>query len=297
MEKIDPDTPLIDRIQSGDHSAFNLLVIKYQFKITRVVFQYVKHDNDAAGVCRKCLSMLMKNHQFRHESLFYTRLYRIAVNCAKNFLRSHEVGAASQRSEDTCIQTYGSLQDSPESLYEKKALHDTLAHAIDTLPEDLSAFKLREVDCLSYHDIATKCSALSVQSCDYLGAPVASHKLASFCHLPPLQGESLKASSHAHQLANALQDHEIEWHDMPADPEFIETLQHYAIIQAALQHELPEQVDTQLVKRLAAYTAQHAPQAMRPWTKWLQYGKSWCQRYGLQRLSIQAALTARAALL
>ncbi len=162
MEPDISDQILVERVKSGDKKAFDALVVKYQGRILNLISRFVHNPYDASDIAQeafiKAYSALPK---FRGDSAFYTWLYRIAINTAKNFLASR-----SRQPFDTAVdfnemeQTERSdslrEQTTPERLLLTRELQETIISAIEELPVDLrSAITLREIDGLSYQEIAT----------------------------------------------------------------------------------------------------------------------------------------------
>ena len=157
------DTELVARVQQGDKSAFDLLVLKYQHRIVKLVGRYVREPADALDVTQDAfLKAYRALPNFRGESAFYTWLYRIAINTAKN----HLVAAARSPSdvdlgsnedgEQFEIEDMQSTLETPERLLLTEEIRQTVIDAIGKLPDDLrTAIMLREVDGLSYEEIAT----------------------------------------------------------------------------------------------------------------------------------------------
>ena len=156
------DGDLVRRVQQGDKSAFDVLVLKYQYRIVKLVSRYVRDPSDALDVAQEAfLKAYRALPRFRGESAFYTWLYRIAINTAKNHLtalarRPTEVDLGSnedgERYELEAL--YGDIA-TPERLLLTDEIRETIGAAIAALPEDLrEAIVLREVDGLSYEDIA-----------------------------------------------------------------------------------------------------------------------------------------------
>ncbi len=158
---VESDQLLVERVQKGDKRAFDLLVIKYQSKVLSLIGRYVSDVHEAMDVAQEAFIKAYKAlANFRGESAFYTWLYRIAVNTAKNHLISRgrrppgtdidvdEVHADGGMSELSHI-------DSPEASLHKEQVENTLSRALEALPDDLrTALMLREFDGLSYEDIA-----------------------------------------------------------------------------------------------------------------------------------------------
>jgi len=158
-EQLDED--LVLRVQQGDKSAFDFLVIKYQHKIIQLVNRYVKDPSEAQDVAQEAFIKAYRAlGNFRGDSAFYTWLYRIAINTAKNYLVSR-----SRRSSDyqvdiqdaEAIENAPQLQgmDTPERLLLNQEIIDTIKLAIEKLPEEMrTAIMLREFDGMSYEEIA-----------------------------------------------------------------------------------------------------------------------------------------------
>lgn len=158
-EQLDED--LVLRVQRGDKSAFDLLVIKYQHKIIQLVNRYVKDPSEAQDVAQEAFIKAYRAlGNFRGDSAFYTWLYRIAINTAKNYLVSR-----SRRSSDyqvdiqdaEAIENAPQLQgmETPERLLLNEEIIDTIKTAIDKLPEEMrTAIMLREFEGMSYEEIA-----------------------------------------------------------------------------------------------------------------------------------------------
>ena len=157
------DTELVTRVQHGDKSAFDLLVLKYQHRIVKLVGRYVREPADALDVTQDAfLKAYRALPNFRGESAFYTWLYRIAINTAKNHLvaaarRPSDVDLGSNEDgEQFEIEDMQSTLETPERLLLTEEIRQTVIDAIGKLPDDLrTAIMLREVDGLSYEEIAT----------------------------------------------------------------------------------------------------------------------------------------------
>ena len=157
------DTELVARVQHGDKSAFDLLVLKYQHRIIKLVGRYVREPADALDVTQDAfLKAYRALPNFRGESAFYTWLYRIAINTAKNHLvaaarRPSDVDLGSNEDgEQFEIEDMQSTLETPERLLLTEEIRLTVIDAIGKLPDDLrTAIMLREVDGLSYEEIAT----------------------------------------------------------------------------------------------------------------------------------------------
>ncbi len=157
----DLDQDLVRRVQLGDKSAFDLLVIKYQHKIVHLVNRYVKDPSEAQDVAQDTFIKAYKAlGDFRGDSAFYTWLYRIAINTAKNYLLSR-----SRRHSDfeVDMQDAEQVENAPQlkdiDTPEHQLMNDQIIHAIksaiERLPEEMRiAITLREFDGMSYEEIA-----------------------------------------------------------------------------------------------------------------------------------------------
>ena len=155
------DQQLIERIQRGDKNAFNLLVRKYQHKVVSLVSRYVNNPGDIPDVAQEAFIKAYRAiPDFRGESAFYTWLYRIAVNTAKNYIvaqgrRPPDMDVDSQDAEP--YDGAESLHEvaNPENLMLSDEIRAEVASALASLPEDLrTAITLREIEGLSYEEIA-----------------------------------------------------------------------------------------------------------------------------------------------
>ncbi|TRX54534.1 RNA polymerase sigma factor RpoE [Thalassomonas sp. M1454] len=155
------DQALIERVQKGDKNAFNLLVSKYQQKVMNLVSRYVKNQADVQDVTQEAFIKAYRAlANFRGDSQFYTWLYRIAVNTAKNHLTagSRKPPGSDIEVEDAEIYDSGdALREnaSPEKLLLTNEIRQLIFKTIEQLPEELRiAIHLRELDGLSYEEIA-----------------------------------------------------------------------------------------------------------------------------------------------
>lgn len=156
----DTDQQLVDRVLSGNKSAFNLLVLRYQHRVAALVARFVHDPHEVEDVCQEAFIKAYRALPlFRGESAFYTWLYRIAVNTAKNYLvsRNRRPPANDVEVDEAELSEVGSVLreiESPEASLTTEKLKQAINAAIDGLPEDLrTAFTLREFSGLSYEDI------------------------------------------------------------------------------------------------------------------------------------------------
>lgn len=161
MSEQNVDQELVERVQCGDKNAFNLLVVKYQHKVANLVSRYVKNHSDVPDIVQDAFIKAYRAlPNFRGESAFYTWLYRIAVNCAKNHMvaGSRKPPGSDIEIEDAEIYDEGeALREnaSPEQLLLTKEIKRVIFDTIEQLPEELkTAINLRELEGLSYEEIA-----------------------------------------------------------------------------------------------------------------------------------------------
>jgi len=161
MGSNDTDKLLVERVQRGEKAAFDVLVLKYQQRVINLVSRFVRNHADALDVTQDAFIKAYRAlPNFRGDSAFYTWLYRIAVNTAKNYLatQSRRSGEIDQDiSEIEQIEANDALRDkaTPERLLLRDEIQATVIAAIDGLPQDLrTAIMLREVDGMSYEEIA-----------------------------------------------------------------------------------------------------------------------------------------------
>lgn len=161
MGSSDIDSELVKRVQQGDKSAFDVLVVKYQQKVVNLISRFVSDQSECYDVAQETFIKAYRAlGNFRGDSQFYTWLYRIAANTAKNHLasRSRKSPAYSVDVEDAEHFTGESgLKEytNPENMLLTDEIKQTVFAAIEKLPDDLkSAITLREIEGLSYEDIA-----------------------------------------------------------------------------------------------------------------------------------------------
>ena len=160
MTGTEVDKALVLRVQAGDKTAFDVLVKKYQQKIMNLVTGYVKDNAEVMDVTQEAFIKAYRAlPNFRNESAFYTWLYRIAINTAKNHLVARGRRPPNTDVDAVDAEMYGiapGLKEnaSPERLLLTEELRKVVFDVIDSLPEDLRlAITLREIEGLSYEEI------------------------------------------------------------------------------------------------------------------------------------------------
>jgi len=155
------DRQLVERVQRGDKRAFDILVLKYQHRIGGLVSRYVRDPDEVQDVTQEVFIKAYRAlPRFRGDSAFYTWLYRIAVNTAKNYLVSQgrKPPASDIDAEDAeFYEGAGALRDSasPERQMLSDEIRDVVLKTIDELPDDLRrAITLREIEGVGYEEIA-----------------------------------------------------------------------------------------------------------------------------------------------
>ncbi|HEY5720593.1 MAG TPA: RNA polymerase sigma factor RpoE [Gammaproteobacteria bacterium] len=188
------DLELVKRVQRGERQAFDILVLKYQYKVVKLVARYVSDPSEARDVSQEAfLKAYRAIGKFRGDSAFYTWLYRIAINTAKNYLV-----AQSRRPQHTDIdlQPIDQLDEgpsqltlkeiaTPENLLLRDEIEATVFRAIDDLPEDLrTAITLRELEGMSYEEIAQamNCPVGTVRSRIFRAREAINQKLEPLLH-------------------------------------------------------------------------------------------------------------------
>jgi len=155
------DQILVERVQRGDKSAFDTLVLKYQIKIIKLVSRYIRDHSEVQDVAQEAFIKAYRAlPRFRGDSAFYTWLYRIAINTAKNYLvargrRMPNVDIDAQEAEQ--FEGAEGLREyaTPEQVALKDEVEATIFLAMEQLPDDLrTAITLREIEGLSYEEIA-----------------------------------------------------------------------------------------------------------------------------------------------
>ena len=161
MTQDDNDQQLVQRVQKGDKSAFDLLVLKYQHRVLKLVGRFVSDAAEAQDVAQDAfLKAYRALPSFRGESAFYTWLYRIAINTAKNALvsnRRRPVDFDLDLQDPEQYDRHAKLKevDTPEGVLLTEEIRLVVERAMEQLPEDLrTAIMLREIEGLSYEEIA-----------------------------------------------------------------------------------------------------------------------------------------------
>lgn len=157
----DTDQELVRRVQAGDQTAFNLLVLKYQHRVLKLVGRFVNDQAEAEDVAQEAfLKAYRALASFRGDSAFYTWLYRIAINTAKNALVSQrrrpvDFDLDLQDPDQYDRQAKLKESDTPEGVLLTDEIRAVVEEAMEQLPEDLrTAIVLRELEGLSYEEIA-----------------------------------------------------------------------------------------------------------------------------------------------
>lgn len=155
------DIDLVKRVQKGDKKAFDPLVIKYQQRIANLVSRFIRDPDEVLDVTQEAFIKAYRAlPNFRGDSQFYTWLYRVAINTAKNHLatlsrRPPQGDIEAEIAEQMDMGTRLKEQETPERLAEEADLKAVILESIDKLPEELkTALTLREIDGLSYDEIA-----------------------------------------------------------------------------------------------------------------------------------------------
>ena len=168
------DLVLVKHVQRGDKTAFDLLVRKYQHKVVKLVLRYVRNPAEAEDITQEAFIKAYRAlPQFRGDSAFYTWMYRIAINTAKNSLASRDRSPIAydldltDPEESHSVQTKLQDPDTPEGMALTEEIRGIVNSAIEALPEELkTAIVLRELDGLSYEEIAAamECPVGTVRS-------------------------------------------------------------------------------------------------------------------------------------
>ncbi len=162
MGKSSADLELVERVQHGDKKAFDILVLKYQHKVIKLISRYLHEPNEILDVAQEAMIKAYRGlPNFRGESAFYTWLYRIVINTVKNYVVAQ--GRRPLEADNTTLSDGEPLVDepnlkenaTPERLLLRDEIEKTVFNVIEELPEDLrTAITLRELEGLSYEEIA-----------------------------------------------------------------------------------------------------------------------------------------------
>ena len=182
------DQQIVERVQRGEKQAFDLLVVKYQRKLARLISQFIRDSGEVEDVTQEAFIKAYRAlPSFRGDSAFYTWLYRIGINTAKNFLvsqgRRAPTNTQSFDGEDAeNFEEGGNLRElnTPESELMSKQIAQTVNLTLDELPEELrTAIILREIEGLSYEEIASvmNCPIGTVRSRIFRAREAISEKL------------------------------------------------------------------------------------------------------------------------
>ena len=156
------DQALVERAQKGEHKAFELLVSKYQRRLNRLISRFIKDEHEVQDVTQEALIKAYRAlPNFRGESAFYTWLYRIGINTAKNFIATSgkrvmlQSDIANEEGDVLDITEQVADYHTPEAEMVNREILETVEAAVSRLPEDLrKAITLREMEGLSYEEIA-----------------------------------------------------------------------------------------------------------------------------------------------
>ena len=155
------DRDLVERVQRGERKAFDLLMLKYQHRIAKLIARYVHDPSEVLDVAQEAfLKAYRAIPRFRGDSAFYTWMYRIAINTAKNHLAAQARRPRDSGVDVTDAEQFDGVTElkefvTPEGLALTEEIQRTVIAAIEALPEDLKvAISLRELEGLSYEDIA-----------------------------------------------------------------------------------------------------------------------------------------------
>ena len=155
------DQTLVERVQRGEKKAFDLLVLKYQHKVANLISRYIRDPAEVLDVTQEAFIKAYRAlPKFRGESAFYTWLYRVAINTAKNHLAAQarrppgddiEAETAEQMDMGSALKE----MDTPERLALQREIAQAIQKALEELPDDLrTAITLRELEGLTYEEIA-----------------------------------------------------------------------------------------------------------------------------------------------
>ena len=157
------DINIINLVKKGDSRAFDILVVKYQDRLVYSVYKFCKDLELSQDITQEAFVKAFRNiDKFRGESSFYTWIYRIAINTAKNYFSNKSRGAETYNEDvlDGALSDLSLNSDNPETLLAAEEMKDAVNQAFQNLPDEIrSTLSLREYDGLSYEEIA------KVQNC------------------------------------------------------------------------------------------------------------------------------------
>ena len=195
MNEREADQRLVERVQAGDPLAFDALAAKYQRKLNRLLSRYIRDHAEVEDVAQETfLKAYRALPSFRGESAFYTWLYRIGINTAKNYLAAKGRRAPTTTEVDAdeaeTFEEAGLLHDinTPERILQSKQIGQTINRAMQSLPEELrNAIMLREIEGLSYEEIAAEmgCPIGTVRSRIFRAREAVAEKLRPLLDIAP----------------------------------------------------------------------------------------------------------------
>ena len=163
IRDMENDINIINLVKKGDSRAFDILVVKYQDSLVYSVYKFCKDLELSQDITQEAFVKAFRNiDKFRGESSFYTWIYRIAINTAKNYFSNKSRGAETYNEDilDTALSDMSLNSDNPETLLAPEEMKDVVNQAVQNLPDEIrSTLSLREYDGLSYEEIA------KVQNC------------------------------------------------------------------------------------------------------------------------------------
>ena len=182
------DQALVERVQNGDKAAFDILVRKYQHRVSKLISRYVRDQSEVQDVAQEAFIKAYRAlPRFRGDSAFYTWMYRIAVNTAKNHLaaqrrRPMNIELDLQDPDQYDLHAQLKETDTPEAITLSNETREAVERAIAALPEDLrTAIILRELEGMSYEEIAQtmECPVGTVRSRIFRARDAISKKIGS----------------------------------------------------------------------------------------------------------------------
>tara|TARA_Y100000817_G_C16745234_1_gene494356 strand:- start:273 stop:881 length:609 start_codon:yes stop_codon:yes gene_type:complete len=158
IRDMENDINIINLVKKGDSRAFDILVVKYQDRLIYSVYKFCKDLELSQDITQEAFVKAFRNiDKFRGESSFYTWIYRIAINTAKNYFSNKSRGAETYNEDilDTALSDMSLNSDNPETLLAAEEMKDAVNQAFQNLPDEIrSTLSLREYDGLSYEEIA-----------------------------------------------------------------------------------------------------------------------------------------------